>query len=363
MPDAQLLLVSRVGGIVQAQPHAGDPYDIYVPDAAPGRSTDPGLGDPDCPGPPARDLFEPSALALMRSAPNGSHDGGRSALVAAVNRARSTIELLRLPVPDRAGARTASLVWCGCVRLPPDLTAADLSVDVDGGDRLRIIVAGSRVERWLGAGRIGSAVATVLGWLGAGSGAIAAWRSDAGRWSTLLESPRPTGVHVDAAAGVLLYADAARHTVCAVVRGVSTAKCTGVHGEPGAIQPGVDGVALVPVQSDSWRGRFLQLRCALGRNPCDRAWAAFAITYSVASDAALSLHAAPIIEHGGFKIGAVTTLSFAPATSRHRHDLVYAGSAYGDRIGVVALAKPLRHVTQLVALSAGAGAGASASDS
>jgi hypothetical protein len=109
--------LSGAGSLLALRPRDGERRALY-PSADAGReSAVPGVGAPECSGPPDAARFSPHGIEVGESA------GGEARLLVVNHGGREAIELFRL----RVGPEAPALVWEGCVPLPDDAQGNDVA--------------------------------------------------------------------------------------------------------------------------------------------------------------------------------------------------------------------------------------------
>ncbi len=260
-------------------------------------------GDPSCIEPPAADAFSPHGVA---SAPAGA-DVVRIAVVG--HGAREAIELF-----DLAGSgKAASLTWRGCVPLPPNTVANDVSIAPDGEIIVSNYMPSMRGLRGL--------YYTVKSGLGGITGDVMAWRAETG-WRHLpgTAAACPNGVLVSRDGAMVYYAETGSGRISRVRRSGATAEQKPEHvvigGNPDNLSLTPRGTILAATHTDGAAFLF----CVFGRQPCRTGWSLFEID-------PVTLGATQLLHHDGSAVGAVA--SAAEFAGR-----VYLGSVFDDRIGV-----------------------------
>lgn len=318
VPAAELLLVSEMrhgrgadGGLLAALPlgvseqrqtpprrlwPTGDrTRDVNVAPAP--------VGDPSCIEPPAADAFSPHGVA---SAPVGP---GVVRIAVVGHGAREAIELFDLA----GGGKGASLSWRGCVPLPPNTIANDVSLAPDGEIIVSNYMPAMRGLRGL--------YYTVKSGLGGTTGDVMAWRSATG-WRHLpgTAAACPNGVLVSPDGAAVYYAETGSGRISRVQRAGAPAEQKPEHvvigGNPDNLSLTPRGTILAATHTDG--AAFLL--CVFGRQPCRTGWSLFEIDPA-------TLRATQLLHHDGSAVGAVA--SAAEFAGR-----VYLGSVFDDRIGV-----------------------------
>jgi sugar lactone lactonase YvrE len=114
---------SGTGSLLALRPRDGERRALY-PSAEAGReSVVPGVGSPDCGGPPDAARFSPHGIEV------GAASGDEARLLVVNHGGREAVELFRLRVAPEGPA----LAWEGCVPLPDDAQGNDVAALPDGG--------------------------------------------------------------------------------------------------------------------------------------------------------------------------------------------------------------------------------------
>ena len=115
--------ISGAGSLLALRPRDGERRALYPSSEAGRESPVPGVGSPDCSGPPDAARFSPHCIDVAEAA------GEESSLLVVNHGGREAIELFRLHVAPEGPA----LAWEGCVPLPEDAQANDVAALPGGG--------------------------------------------------------------------------------------------------------------------------------------------------------------------------------------------------------------------------------------
>lgn len=313
VPASGLLLVSEMRRGSQGGSLAAIPLDTAAQLSAPRRlwpSGDPardlaaGVGDPSCTERPSENAFSPHGITAVPAPMPGV------VRVAVVGHGeREAVEFF-----DLIGTGTAAtLSWRGCVPLPPQTVANDVSLGADG----EVVVSNymPAMAGWRGLFH------TIASGLGRKTGDVMAWRRETG-WRHLrgTEAPAPNGVLVSSDGKEVFYAETGSGLVRRVPRGGAGDGVEGRHaaigGNPDNLSSSPRGTVLAVTHTDGAGFLF----CVLGRLPCRTGWSLVEIDPT-------DLKADLLLHHDGTVVGAV-------ASAAEFQGRVYFGAVFDDRIGV-----------------------------
>jgi len=317
VPAADVLLVSELrrggsDGALQALPlHPSAPEQLRPrrlwPTGDPSRDREkasPPLGDPACTDPPDAATFAPHGIATATTETPGFV---RLAVVA--HGQREAIELFDLVGRGEA----AKLVWRGCIPMPPNTAANDVSFAPDG----EVVVSNymPSLHGWWGL------YYTIKSALGSNTGDVMAWRPGQG-WRHLPGSaaPSPNGVLVSPDGTMVYYAETGSGRVSRVPRTGGSAdaapQSVSIGGNPDNLFLSPRGTVLAATHTDG--AAFLL--CAFGLVPCRTGWSLFEIDPA-------TMRATELLHHDGSVVGGVASAAEVEGTT-------YFGAVFDDRIGM-----------------------------
>jgi hypothetical protein len=265
---------------------------------------EPALGDPTCTEPPPADSFSPHGITST------TLDDGRVMLYAAAHvsagRSREAIEIFEM----RGRGNDTTLVWKACIPTAGAIQANDVALTPDG----TVIVSNYQPD--------GSIRHTLLAALfGVRSGNVMAWSQGSG-WQVVpsTEAELANGVAVARRGETVLFAE----TMTGWIRRVPIAGGGGaidveIGGNPDNFTQTPRGTLLVATHTAG--AAFMA--CRFGRTPCTTSWS----VYEIDPD---TLATRKVVDHDGSVVGAV-------ATALEVDGLMYFGSVFDDRIGVMRL--------------------------
>jgi len=286
---SEFRILGKGGSLSGLTPGASTPRRLWPGESA-ASEPDPAAGDPTCSAPdPA--VFHPHGIFVdLKNELHVVNHGGRD-----------SIEIFAI----RDVGDAATLVWRGCIELPPGTSGNDLAVSADGD----VVVSNysSAVDSILDNVKIGFGMAT---------GDVLRWRRGVG-WRHV------PGTTASAANGVALSPDG--KTLYYAETGGGRFVRIGLDGSDRAAIP----IAGAP-DNLSWTSRgtlYLAshtsnvafLGC-LTRKACRSPWVLLEID-------PVTMRADEVLAHDGAVVGAV-------ASAQQVGDLVYLGAVFGDRIGV-----------------------------
>jgi hypothetical protein len=267
----------------------------------------PELGDPACIEPPPAESFSPHGITST------ALEDGRVLLYVAAHasagRSREAIEIFEM----RGRGHDTTLVWNACIPTAGAIQANDVVLTPDG----TVIVSNYQPD--------GSMRHMLLAALfGMRSGNVMAWSSATG-WRVVpsTEAELANGVAVARRGENVLFAE----TMTGVIHRVPLAGGGGgidveIGGNPDNFTQTPRGTLLVATHTAG--AAFLA--CRLGRRPCKTTWS----VYEIDPD---TLATRKVIDHDGSVVGAV-------ATALEVEGLLYFGSVFDDRIGVMRIGPP-----------------------
>lgn len=272
---------------------------------------EPALGDPTCTEPPPAVGFSPHGLTST------TLDGERVLLYVAghisAGRSREAVEIFEL----RGRGDGATLVWKACIPTADAIQANDVALTPDG----TVIVSNYQPD-----GGIRHTILAAL--LGRRSGNVMEWSRDEG-WRVVpgTEAQLANGVAVARRGETVLFAE----TMTGLVRRVPLTGGGGaidvdVGGNPDNFTRTPRGTLLIATHT----GGAAFMACRFGRAPCTTSWA----VYEIDPD---TLATRKVLDHDGSVVGAV-------ATALEVDDLLYFGSVFDDRVGVMRIASPLGEI-------------------
>ena len=115
--------ISGAGSLLALRPRDGERRALYPMSDSATASATPGVGSPECSGPPDPARFSPHGIDVADAG------GGEARLLVVNHGGREAIEWFRL----RVDAEGPSAIWQGCVPLPDDAQANDVAALPDGG--------------------------------------------------------------------------------------------------------------------------------------------------------------------------------------------------------------------------------------
>ena len=312
VPTARLILVSNMrddahrseGGFISGV----FPGVHTVVRLWPGRkgtpvAPEPEFGDPDCTDPPRPDALYPHGIA------SASRDGRTLVYVVAHRGKRGGREAVEVFELSGIGV-AATLTWKACIPTDGGVQANDLAVAPDG----TIVAANYQPD-----GSITNTLSAAL--LGRKTGDVMRWRAGEG-WHHLegTETAMANGIALSPDGKMLFYTE----TISGLLhrRPVDTgagAISVEIGGNPDNLTWTPRGTLLVATHTAG--AAFLL--CDLGREPCRTSWKIDEVDPDT-----LAVH--PLLTHNGDTIGAV-------ATALEVGRLLYLGSVFDDRIGIVRL--------------------------
>jgi len=174
------------GSLLALRPRDGERRVLYPLSGSATASPAPGVGSPDCSGPPDAARFSPHGIDLADAG------GGEARLLVVNHGGREAIEWFRL----RVAPEGPSASWEGCVPLPEDAQANDVAALPDGG-----LVTTKMFPRAPGT------VTMLRLALGANTGGLLEWGPSTG-WRPVPESEGsgPNGVAVSPDGQTLFFA-------------------------------------------------------------------------------------------------------------------------------------------------------------
>ena len=277
-----------------------------TPSGAPAEP-EPGLGDPTCTEPPPADSFSPHGMTST------TLEGDRVMLYVAAHtsagRSREAIEIFEM----RGRGKDTAVIWKACIPTAGAIQANDVALTPDGS----VIVSNYQAD-----GSIRHTLLAAL--LGIHSGNVMEWSRDAG-WRVVpsTEAQLANGVAVARRGETVLFAE----TMTGRIRRVPLAGGGGeidvdIGGNPDNFTRTPRGTLLIATHT----GGTAFMACRFGRAPCTTSWA----VYEVDPD---TLATRKVLEHDGSAVGAV-------ATALEVDGLLYFGSVFDDRVGVMRVGTP-----------------------
>jgi hypothetical protein len=281
------------------------PFRLWPRDGDPPAAPDPSFGDPRCSTPPKADAFYPHGLTSRSELDHVylyivGHAGSAGS--------REAIEIFEMTGrgPD------ARLIWKACIPTPGSIAANDVVTTADGA---RIVASNYQpdhsVRHTFSAALLGSATGNVLSWTRADG-----WKPVEGS-----DARMANGVALARRDETVLYAETMSGNVHRLPLGDGGGAIQiNVGGNPDNFTETPRGTLLLATHT----GGAAFMLCRFGRLPCKTSWAVYEIDPET-----LATH--KVIEHDGSRVGAV-------ATALEVDGILYLGSVYDDRIGVVASA-------------------------
>ena len=277
-----------------------------APSGAPAEP-EPALGDPTCTTPPPADRFSPHGLTSTTT------DEDRVLLYVAAHasagRSREAIEIFEL----RGRGHDTTAIWKACIPTAGAIQANDVVLTPDG----TVVVSNYQPD-----GGIRHTFLAAL--FGIRSGNVMEWSHEAG-WRVVpsTDAELANGVAVARRGETVLFAE----TMTGQIHRVPIAGGGGgidieIGGNPDNFTRTPRGTLLIATHTAG--AAFMA--CRFGRKPCTTSWA----VYELDPDT-LATH--KVLEHDGSAIGAV-------ATALEVDGLLYFGSVFDDRAGVMRISTP-----------------------
>jgi hypothetical protein len=268
---------------------------------------EPSLGDPTCTAPPPAENFSPHGIT---STPL-EHDRVMLYVAghASAGRSREAIEIFEI----RGRGTDSTLVWKACIPTAGAIQANDVALTPDGA----VVVSNYQPD-----GSIRHMLLASL--FGVPSGNVMVWSHDAG-WGVVpsTEAQLANGVAVSRRGETVLFTE----TMTGRIHRVPLAGGGGgididIGGNPDNFTRTPRGTLLVATHTAG----TAFLACRFGRAPCTTSWS----VYEIDPD---TLATRKILDHDGSVVGAV-------ATALEVDGLLYFGSVFDDRVGVMRVAAP-----------------------
>ena len=278
-------------------------FRLWPREGDPEPAADPNLGDPECTGAPNAGAFYPHGLSSRSDLDRTllyvvGHAGDAGS--------REAIEIFEV-LGRGADAR---LVWKACIPTPGHIAANDVAVSADG----EMLVASNfqpdhSIRHTFAAGLLGSKTGNVITWT----------RSDGWKVVPGSESKMANGVAFARRGETVLYAETMSGSVHRRPLGEGGGAIeVSVGGNPDNFTQTPRGTLLLATHT----GGAAFMLCRFGRSPCTTSWEVYEIDPET-----LATH--KVIEHDGSVVGAV-------ATALEVDGIVYLGSVFDDRVGMVA---------------------------
>jgi hypothetical protein len=279
-----------------------EPFRLWPRDDDPTPLPDPTLGDPSCTTPPPPDAFYPHGLTSRSDLDRVliyvvAHAGSP--------RAREAVEIFEL-----AGRGTDSaLTWKGCIPTPGKIQGNDIVLSADGE---KIVMSNfepdSSLRHMFAAGLFGVRTGNVLTWT-----RETGWKAVEGS-----DAEMANGVALARRGETVLYTE----TMTGLIHRLPIEHGGGaieinIGGNPDNFTQTPRGSLLVATHT----GGTKFMLCRFGRLPCATSWEVWEMDPET-----LAMH--KVIAHDGSTVGAV-------ATALEVDGVLYLGSVYDDRIGVV----------------------------
>jgi hypothetical protein len=268
---------------------------------------EPELGDPACTTPPPAEGFSPHGLT------SATLENDRVVLYvaghASEGRSREAIEIFEL----RGRGTDSTLTWKACIPTADAIQANDVALTPDGN----VIVSNYQPD--------GSLRHTIFAALfGVRSGNVMEWSRDPG-WRVIptTEAQLANGVAVTRRGETVLYTETMTGRVHRVpIAGGGGGIDVDIGGNPDNLTRTPRGTLLVATHT----GGAAFMACRFGRTPCTTSWA----VYEIDPD---TLATRKVLDHDGSVVGAV-------ATALEVDGLLYFGSVFDDRVGVMRVGTP-----------------------
>ena len=280
-------------------------FRLWPRDGDPAASPDPTLGDPRCTGAPKPDAFYPHGLtsrsdldrALLYVVGHAGEAGSREAI--------EIFEVL-------GRGADARLAWKACIPTPGHIAANDVAISADGE---RLVASNFQpdhsIRHTFAAGLLGSKTGNVITWT----------RNDGWKVVPDSESQMANGVAFARRGETILYAETMSGSVHRRPLGDGGGAIeVSIGGNPDNFTQTPRGTLLLATHT----GGAAFMLCRFGRLPCKTSWEVYEIDPET-----LATH--KVIEHDGSAVGAV-------ATALEVDGIVYLGSVFDDRVGMVASA-------------------------
>jgi hypothetical protein len=228
---------------------------------------------------------------------------------ASAGRSREAIEIFEL----RGRGTESTLTWRACIPTADAIQANDVALTPDGN----VIVSNYQPD-----GGLRHTIFAAL--FGRPSGNVMEWSRDTG-WRVIpaTEAQLANGVAVTRRGETVLYAETMTGRVHRVpVAGGGGGIDVEIGGNPDNFTRTPRGTLLIA----SHTGGVAFMACRFGRTPCTTSWA----VYEIDPD---TLATRKVLDHDGSVVGAV-------ATALEVDDLLYFGSVFDDRVGVMRVGPP-----------------------
>ncbi len=263
------------------------------------------LGDPGCTEPPDPSAFYPHGIAVVDR-------DDRTFLYVVGHRGdlggREAVEIFEL-----AGRSAAStLVWKACVPTPGAVLANDVTPHKDGGFIASNYIPDRSLWHTIRSGLLGTKTGNVI-----------RWRPHEG-WSEIdnTESALANGVALARDGETLFYTETITGKLYRLRLDATGGRiAVDIGGNPDNLTWTSRDTLLVATHTS---GSVFML-CAFGKRPCTTGWAVYEVD-------PVTLATSLVLEHDGSELGAV-------ATALETEGVMYLGSVYDDRIGVVPLVR------------------------
>jgi hypothetical protein len=280
-------------------------FRLWPREGDPPAAHDPTLGDPSCTTAPEPDTFYPHGLTSRTELDH--------VYLYIVGHARNAGSREAIEIFEMTGrGPDARLVWKACIPTPGNIAANDVVASADGA---RIVASNYQPDHSMRhtftSALLGSPTGNVITWTRADG-----WKPVEGSVARMAN-----GVALARRGETVLYAETMSGSVHRLPLGDGGGAIEiGIGGNPDNFTETPRGTLLLATHT----GGAAFMLCQFGRLPCKTSWAVYEIDPET-----LATH--KVIEHDGSQVGAV-------ATALEVDGILYLGSVFDDRVGIVASA-------------------------